>query len=194
MSEYYSAMAEQARRGQDGGQSGIDPQMAIMQQVLCAMNPDAPGCGDPVGEETSGIDDITDHETSFAISAYPTKDPRVFMTLEGEPITAVSAALPEYRRLREQLAEVGTEAKRKREALSQWPQVEGSPASEEQRVQLMREAVEAERVEAQVTTSLDELMVFYNVNRETLDSPERAYWALPSHPYHKLRESPSDRE
>jgi hypothetical protein len=194
MSEYYSAMAEQARQGRGGGQSGVDPQMAIMQQFICAMNPDAPGCGDLVGEEPSGIDDITDHETSFAISAYPTKDPRVFMTPEGEPITAVSAALPEYRRLREQLAEVGTEAKRKREALSEWPQEEGSPASEEQRVQLMRDADEAERVEAQITTSLADLMVFYKVNQEMLDFPERAYWALPDHPYHKLRESPSDRE
>ena len=187
MSDHYQAMARQVNlcienpthpscpKGRGGEQSGIDPLM----QIVCATNPDFPGCGDPVGEGTSGIDDITDHETSFTISAYPTKDPRVFLTLEGEPITAVSAALPEYRRLREQLAEVGTEAKIKREALSKWPQEEGSPASEEQRVQLMREAAEAERVEAQVTTSLAELMVFYKVNQEMLDFPERAYWRLP---------------
>ena len=172
MSEYYSAMAAQARQGRGGEQSGIDPQMAIMQQFICAMNPDAPGCGD----SNDALPSVTDHGVVFTPTYFGERihpiGGGIYETEGGLKVGAATAALPQFKRLRDEYITAAEELKSKSDELEKWemdqPIGSASQPVEDLRLELMAERDNAAQVLQGARKGLAELLSFYQLETEDL--------------------------
>ena len=165
-------MAEQARHGRGGEQSGIDPQMAIMQQFICAMNPDAPGCGD----SNDALPSVTDHGVVFTPTYFGERihpiGGGIYETEGGLKVGAATAALPQFKRLRDEYITAAEELKSKSDELEKWemdqPTGSASQPVEDLRLELMAERDNAAQVLQGARKGLAELLSFYQLETEDL--------------------------
>ena len=172
MSEYYSAMAEEARQGRGGGQSDIDPRMAMMQQILCALNPDTPGCGDSNGPPPP----VTDHGVVFTPTYFGERihpiGGGIYETDGGLKVGAATAALPQFKRLRDEYITAEEELTSKSDELEKWemdqPTGSASQPVEDLRLELMAERDNAAQVLKAARKGLAELLSFYQLETEDL--------------------------
>jgi len=178
MSEYYSAMAAQTQlcmedpthpSCQEGQESGSD---LMLQELICAMNPDAPGCGD----SNDALPSVTDHGVVFTPTYFGERihpiGGGIYETEGGLKVGAATAALPQFKRLRDEYITAAEELKSKSDELEKWemdqPTGSASQPVEDLRLELMAERDNAAQVLQGARKGLAELLSFYQLETEDL--------------------------
>ena len=178
MSEYYSAMAAQTQlcmedpthpSCQEGQESGSD---LMLQELICAMNPDGPGCGD----SNDSLPSVTDHRVVFTPTYFGERihpiGGGIYETEGGLKVGAATAALPQFKRLRDEYITAAEELKSKSDELEKWemdqPTGSASQPVEDLRLELMAERDNAAQVLQGARKGLAELLSFYQLETEDL--------------------------
>ena len=178
MSEYYSAMAAQTQlcmedpthpSCQEGQESGSD---LMLQELICAMNPDAPGCGD----SNDALPSVTDHGVVFTPTYFGERihpiGGGIYETEGGLKVGAATAALPQFKRLRDEYITAEEELRSKSDELEKWemdqPTGSASQPVEDLRLELMAERDNAAQVLQGARKGLAELLSFYQLETEDL--------------------------
>ena len=178
MSEYYSAMAAQTQlcmedpthpSCQEGQESGSD---LMLQELICAMNPDAPGCGD----SNDALPSVTDHGVVFTPTYFGERihpiGGGIYEPEGGLKVGAATAALPQFKRLRDEYITAAEELKSKSDELEKWemdqPTGSASQPVEDLRLELMAERDNAAQVLQGARKGLAELLSFYQLETEDL--------------------------